>query len=70
MVVTDSEIDNYLALAKAQGANQGWYQLAHILVLVPEQATPDQVETRRKRAEEALRQLNRHAVWPNRGRVL
>jgi peptidyl-prolyl cis-trans isomerase SurA len=57
VVVTDSEIDNYLALAKAQGANQAEYQLAHILVLVPEQATPDQVETRRKRAEEALRQL-------------
>ena len=39
------------------------YQLAHITVLVPEQATPDQVETRRKRAEEALRQLqDRHAV--------
>lgn len=57
VVVTDSEIDNYLALAKAQGANQAEYQLAHILVLVPEQATPDQVDTRRKRAEEALRQL-------------
>ncbi len=57
VVVTDGEIDGYLALAKAQGANQAEYQLAHILVLVPEQATPDQVETRRKRAEEALRQL-------------
>lgn len=57
VVVTDGEIDNYLALAKAQGANQAEYQLAHILVLVPEQASPDQVETRRKRAEEALRQL-------------
>jgi peptidyl-prolyl cis-trans isomerase SurA len=58
VIVTDVEIDNYLALAKAQGANQAEYQLAHILVLVPEQATPDQVETRKKRAEEALRQLN------------
>jgi peptidyl-prolyl cis-trans isomerase SurA len=58
VVVTDAEIDNYLALAKAQGANRAEYQLAHILVLVPEQATPDQVETRKKRAEEALRQLN------------
>ena len=58
VVVTDAEIENYLALAKAQGANQAEYQLAHILVLVPEQATPEQVETRKKRAEEALRQLN------------
>lgn len=57
VTVTDSEIDSYLAIAKAQGANQAEYQLAHILVLVPEQATPDQIETRKKRAEEAARQL-------------
>lgn len=57
VTVTDSEIDSYLAVAKAQGANQAEYQLAHILVLVPEQATPDQIETRKKRAEEAARQL-------------
>ena len=57
VVVTDSEIDTYMAQAKAQGANQAEYQLAHILILVPEQATPDQIETRKKRAEEAERQL-------------
>jgi peptidyl-prolyl cis-trans isomerase SurA len=58
VVVTDSEIDGYLATAKAQGnKTQVEYQLAHILVLVPEQATPEQIETRKKRAEEASRQL-------------
>lgn len=57
VVVTDSEIDTYLSLAKLQGANQTEYQLAHILILVPEQATPDQIETRKKRAEEAAKQL-------------
>lgn len=57
VVVTDSEIDAYLATAKLQGALQAEYQLAHVLVLVPEQATPEQVEARRKRAEEALRQI-------------
>ncbi len=57
VVVTDSEIDTYMALTKLQGANQTEYQLAHILILVPEQATPDQVEARKKRAEEAARQL-------------
>ena len=57
VVVTDSEIDTYMALAKLQGANQTEYQLAHILILVPEQATPDQIEARKKRAEEAARQL-------------
>ncbi len=57
VVVTDSEIEAYLAQAKLTGANRSEYQLAHILVLVPEQATPDQVEARKKRAEEAARQL-------------
>lgn len=57
VVVTDSEIDTYMAQAAAQGANQAEYSLAHILILVPEQATPDQIETRKKRAEEAERQL-------------
>jgi peptidyl-prolyl cis-trans isomerase SurA len=58
VVVTDSEIDSYMALVKAQGANQVEYSLAHILILVPEQATPDQIETRKKRAEEAAKQLS------------
>lgn len=57
VVVTDSEIDTYMTQAVAQGANQVEYSLAHILILVPEQATPDQIETRKKRAEEAEKQL-------------
>ena len=57
VVVTDSEIDSYMAQVKAQGANSAEYSLAHILILVPEQATPDQIETRKKRAEEAEKQL-------------
>lgn len=57
VVVTDSEIDTYMTQAVAQGANQAEYSLAHILILVPEQATPDQIETRKKRAEEAEKQL-------------
>ena len=63
VVVTDSEIEAYLAQARLVGANQSEYQLAHILVLVPEQATPDQVETRKKRAEEASRQLKAGAAF-------
>jgi peptidyl-prolyl cis-trans isomerase SurA len=57
VVVTDGEIDAYLATTKLQGNLQAEYQLAHILVLVPEQATPEQVEGRKKRAEEALKQI-------------
>jgi peptidyl-prolyl cis-trans isomerase SurA len=55
--VTDAEVDQYLATLKAQNAGETEYRLAHILVLVPEQASSDQIENRRRRAEEALRSI-------------
>ncbi len=54
--VSEAEVDAQLTAMQAQ-AKKSEYQLAHILVLTPEQASPEQIETRRKRAEEALRQL-------------
>jgi peptidyl-prolyl cis-trans isomerase SurA len=55
--VSDAEVDQYLATLKAQNAGETEYRLAHILVGVPEQASSDQIENRRRRAEEALRQI-------------
>jgi peptidyl-prolyl cis-trans isomerase SurA len=55
--VSEAEVDNYLATIKAQAGGEEEYQLAHILVGVPEQATPDQIEARRRRAQEALAQI-------------
>jgi len=55
--VTDAEVDQYLATLKAQNAGETEYRLAHILVVVPEQASSDQIENRRRRAEEALRSI-------------
>lgn len=55
--VSEAEVDNYLATVAAQAGGESEYQLAHIMVGVPEQATPDQIEARKKRAEEALQQV-------------
>jgi peptidyl-prolyl cis-trans isomerase SurA len=55
--VSDAEVDQYLATLKAQNAGETEYRLAHILVAVPEQASSDQIESRRQRAEEALRSI-------------
>jgi peptidyl-prolyl cis-trans isomerase SurA len=55
--VSDAEVDQYLATLKAQNAGETEYRLAHILVAVPEQASSDQIEDRRRRAEEALRSI-------------
>src|SRR5438132_6861164 len=57
IAVSDAEVDQYLATLKAQNAGETEYRLAHILVLVPEQASAEQIEGRRRRAEEALRGL-------------
>ncbi len=55
--VSDAEVENYLATIAAQAGGESEYLLSHILVTVPDQATPEAVEQRRRRAEEALRQV-------------
>ncbi|HTQ01565.1 MAG TPA: peptidylprolyl isomerase [Casimicrobiaceae bacterium] len=55
--VSEAEVDNYLATVAAQGGGESEYQVAHIMVGVPEQATPDQIEARRRRAEQALAEV-------------
>ena len=59
IVVTESEIDNLLAAEKRDGASNEELDLSHILVVVPEKASPEQVQSRRARAEEALAQLKK-----------
>ena len=55
--VTDAEVDNFLATQSVREGQDVEYLLSHILVSVPEQASPDQVEQRRLRAESALQQV-------------
>jgi peptidyl-prolyl cis-trans isomerase SurA len=57
LVISDSEIENYLATQDKQPDKGEEYQLAHILVLVPEQASADKIQASRQRAEQALEQL-------------
>jgi len=57
IAVSEAEIDNYLATQATQTGNQQEYRISHILVLLPEQASADQIAARRSRAEDALKQL-------------
>jgi len=52
--VSEAEVDNYLATINAQAGGETEYQISHIMVGVPDQASPDQIEARKRRAEEAL----------------
>lgn len=53
--VSDIEVD--LFLKSAVNANRDEYKLAHILISLPEQASPQVLEQRGRRAEEALQKL-------------
>ena len=57
IVITDSEIDALLASSENEQARGDEVNLSHILVVVPENASPEQVQARRARAEEAHAQL-------------
>jgi len=57
IVITDAEIDNFLQSQKTQQGRGDEFNISHILVAVPESASPEQLQIRRARAEEALTQI-------------
>lgn len=57
LVISDAEVDNYLANKAKMGLNNEEYHLAHILVVVPEQASAEKIHAARERADHALAQL-------------
>lgn len=57
VVITEAEIDNYLANPALDDERKTEYKLAHILVVSPEGASPEQMQTLRAKAEKALEEL-------------
>ncbi len=57
ILITDAEIENYLKNQQAQGGKDEEYAFAHILVLVPEQASPEQIQSKKSVADKALAQI-------------
>src|SRR5438128_939249 len=57
ITVSEGEIENFLLEQSGRKDAAAEYSIAHILVRVPEQASPEQLEARRARAEEALKRL-------------
>jgi peptidyl-prolyl cis-trans isomerase SurA len=57
LVISESEIDNFILEQSERKEVETEFNVAHILVRVPEQATPAQIDTRRARAEEVVRRL-------------
>ena len=59
IVITESEIDSFLSASSNEQARGDEVNLSHILVVVPENAAPEQLQTRRARAEQALAELGK-----------
>ncbi|HXZ48381.1 MAG TPA: peptidylprolyl isomerase [Usitatibacter sp.] len=57
VVVTDAEVETELARQAHESDAGTEYELSHILVSVPQQASAEQIEARRQRALQALAQL-------------
>lgn len=60
VTVSDAEIEGYLQTQAQQGAETE-YNFAHILVSVPENASPEQIQARRARADDIRDQLSKGA---------
>lgn len=61
IVVTEGEIDAFLQNAEKADNKSSEYELGHILVRVPEQASSDVIQARQARAEQALAELQKGA---------
>lgn len=55
--ITESEVDNFLAAQAGNTQSAQEFDLSHILVRLPENATADQIAERRRRAEGIMQQL-------------
>jgi len=55
--ISEGEVDNFLYNQEHSSGNTDEYQLSHIMIRVPDQASPEKLDNRRQRAEEALVKL-------------
>lgn len=63
LIISENDIDNYLANQERQEGKGEELRLAHILIVVPEQATSEKIQTYRVRAEQALNKLRNGASF-------
>ena len=58
LVISDAEVDNFLAGNEAQGGNEE-VQVAHILFRAPESASPEQIQKLKAKAEQVLERIRK-----------
>lgn len=57
ITITEQEVDSFLATQRRQGSGSDEYHIGHILITLPEAATPEQIQQAQTRADGILGQL-------------
>lgn len=57
IVVSESEIESFITAQQGREQRREEFNISHVLVTVPENAAPEQIQLRRARAEQALQQI-------------
>jgi peptidyl-prolyl cis-trans isomerase SurA len=55
--ISEAEIDNYLTTQANRGEEQDEFEVSHILIRTPEDASPEDLENAKEKTKEALKQL-------------
>lgn len=55
--ISEGEIDNYLTTQANRGEEQDEFEISHILIRTPEDASPEDLEKAKAKTQEALKQL-------------
>jgi peptidyl-prolyl cis-trans isomerase SurA len=55
--ISEGEIDNYLTTQANRGEEQDEFEISHILIRTPEDASPEDLEKAKTKTQEALKQL-------------
>jgi peptidyl-prolyl cis-trans isomerase SurA len=56
--VSEGEVDNYLTTQASRGGEQDEFEISHILIRTPEDASPEDLEKAKAKTQEALSQLS------------
>lgn len=56
--VSEGEVDNYLTTQASRGDEQDEFEISHILIRTPEDASPEDLEKAKTKTQEVLQQLN------------
>ena len=59
--VTDQEIESFIATQQVQGQSDNEYNISHILVALPEAASPEAIEQTRQKAQAVLNKIRKGA---------